>query len=117
MENISTWNNYYSNSPEIQVKAVPGDIVINIGGILYLVQTTNDYNNVVAVRTHQSKLTTLQSFLMLREYLIGKGIQFIRVEGNKKRYFFLTKLKGLQGYNCIQDCSCKERNVFYIKLV
>lgn len=117
INNINDWNDFYTTDPEVQVKAIPGDLVINIGGLLYLVQRENDCNNIFCVRTHESNITLLQSFCMFREWLLGNSIQYIRVEGNPRRYWFLSKLKFNKGYNCVQSFGeVPGRNVFYIKL-
>lgn len=107
------WNNYPKPSNEVDVKAEPEDYITEIGGILYLLQRTNQCNNVVCFRIRESDMTVLESFLEFRQHLMGLGIQYIRVEGNTRRYRFLAKL-GL--CSVLQDTDIKNRNVFYIKL-
>lgn len=115
MTDIEYWNSL-SKPKEADVVAKRGDLVVEIGGILYLLQISNGFNNVVCFRLKKSKMTTLQSFLEYRKWLISKGVEYIRVEGNKRRYQFLARLNPGAGYNVIQDTKECERNVFYIKL-
>lgn len=115
MSLLDYWNNYPKPTTEVDVNAVDGDLVTEIGGILYLLQRGGDRNNVVCFRTSDTKVTTLQSFLMYRQYLIEKNIQYIRVEGNTRRYKFLANLELGEGYSVLQE-DVKNRNIFYIKL-
>lgn len=115
MTDIEYWNNL-SKPKEVDVVAEKDDLVVEIGGILYLLQINNGFNNVVCFRLKKSKMTILQSFLEYRKWLIIKGVEYIRVEGNKKRYWFLARLNPGAGYNVVQDIKECERNVFYIKL-
>ena len=115
MTDIEYWNSL-SKPKEADVVAEKDDLVVEIGGILYLLQIDNGFNNVVCFRLKKSKMTTLQSFIEYRKWLISKGVEYIRVEGNKKRYWFLARLNPGIGYNVIQDIKEHERNVFYIKL-
>ena len=115
MTDIEYWNSL-SKPKEADVVAERDDLVVEIGGILYLLQINQGFNNVVCFRLKKSKMTTLQSFLEYRKWLISKGVEYIRVEGNKKRYWFLARLNPGVGYNVVQDIKECERNVFYIKL-
>lgn len=115
MADIEYWNSL-PKPKEADVVAEKDDLVVEIGGILYLLQINNGFNNVVCFRIKESKMTTLQSFLEYRKWLICKGVEYIRVEGNKRRYWFLARQNPGVGYNVIQDIKECERNVFYIKL-
>lgn len=117
VNSIDDWNNFYTDDPEIMTKAEPGDLVVNIGGIMYLVQRKNNCNNIVCVRTHKTNVSVHKSFRMFHDWLIGQGIQYIRVEGNKRRYWFLQKMKFPGDYDCLLVKDEKpDRNIFYIKL-
>lgn len=113
---IEYWNQYVKPSKEVDVEAVPGDIVIEIGGILFLVQRTNDANNIVCFRTKETNVTLEASFRMLRQYLLAQNIIYIRVEGNKHRYNWLSKVDVCEGFNVLKE-DRDDRNVFYIKLI
>lgn len=114
---INFWNEYEKPSDEVEVVAVPGDLVIEIGGILYLIQRENDCNNIVCFRIEKSNMTTLASFHILRKWLIAQDIIFIRVEGNTRRYKFLASVDCGPGYNVIQERERTDKNIFYIKLI
>ena len=115
MTDIEYWNSL-PKPKESDVVAEKDDLVVEIGGILYLLQLNNGFNNVVCFRLKKSKMTTLQSFLEYRKWLISKGVEYIRVEGSKRRYWFLARLNPGVGYNVIRDTEECGRNVFYIKL-
>lgn len=115
MTDIEYWNSL-PKPVEVNVVADKNDLVTEIGGILYLLQVNNGFNNVVCFRLRKSKMTTLQSFLKYRKWLISKGTRYIRVEGNKRRYKFLSRLNLGDGYKIFQDMDESERNVFYIRL-
>lgn len=112
--NIEYWNNYKKPSHNVEAKAIPGDYVLEIGGLLYLVQRKNEANNIVCFRIEESDMTVLTSFLILRKWLIAQNILYIRVEGTKNRYNFLKKLD-LDGFN-VRQADVEDKNVFYIKL-
>ena len=111
------WNKTIKPSKEVEVKAIQDDLVLEIGGILYLIQRTNDCNNVVCFRLFESNMTTLTSFLELRKWLIANDIIYIRVEGNTKRYKFLEKVAKVEGAFCVQETKRIDRNIFYLKLI
>lgn len=116
MTDIEYWNSLVKPTKEVDVTAVEGDLVIEIGGIVYLLQRKNDINNVVCFRHKETKMSTLESFFAYRKWLVSKCIQYIRVEGNIRRYKFLSKLNPCSEYDVIQDTDEKDRNVFYLKL-
>lgn len=121
MKDYYYWNKLEKPS-ECDTEAIPDDLVYYDGGIIYLVQTKSGINNVICFRRKKTKTTIKQSFYHFRRFCIYHNIQYIRVEGNRKRYFFLKMFeKGLapQGYNVrkAEDESYqRQRNVFYIKL-
>lgn len=115
--NIDFWNNYEKPNDEVTAIAIPGDLVVEIGGVLYLVQRKNEMNNIVCFRIEESDMSILTSFIILRKWLIAQNIIYIRVEGTTKRYNFLKRLNVAAGYDVIQDLSKTDRNLFYIKLI
>lgn len=121
MKDFQFWNK--TDKPaECEAIAEPNDLIYYDGGILYLVQTKDEFNNVVCFRMKKTKTTVKQSFYHFRRFCIKNKIQFIRVEGNPRRYLFLKMFeKGLsnQGYNvrkAADESFTLNRNVFYIKL-
>ena len=115
MDMSELWNNSIKPK-EIDVRAVKGDLCIEIGGIMYLIQTTDGFNNVVCFRVNKkSDVTTLASFHMFRLWAVARDIQYIRVEGSERRYNFL---KNIDCISVRRDPSSPEgRNVFYVRLV
>lgn len=117
MLGIEYWNEYIKPTSEVDVQAEPGDYVIEIGGILFLLQRKNDFNNVVCFRTKKSSISVREVFMQYAKWLISQNIQYIRVEGNVRRYFFLQKLHPAETTKVMYDYSVSDRNVFYIKLI
>lgn len=113
---IDDWN-VINKESEVNYEAESGDIVLSIYGVLFLIQRKNDFNNIICFRFADSNRTFLRSLFLLREYLEINNIQYVRVEGDLSRYFFLSKIKNVNpNYNVIQDKSIKNRNVFYVQL-
>lgn len=115
------WNSLRKVSEEVNCIAGPEDYVFQFGGIVFLLQRKNECNNIVCQRVEPSDQSVLTSILQLRLSLIDCGVQFIRVEGNLKRYLFLQKLGKRIGGGCnvildTQTTKKKKRNIFYIKL-
>lgn len=116
IHSIYDWN-IFPKIKEVDYDAENGDIVLEIYGVLFLIQKTNDMNNIICFRIERSNKTFLQALFRLYDYLVFNHIQFIRVEGTLSRYFFLSKVKGLSpNYNVIKDNSITNRNVFYVRL-
>ena len=126
--NYHVWNRLVPlNDPELQVRAVRGDNVFASNGFLFLIQRTNDYNNIICFKLSQrSPVNNFreckgQTFMkaVIECYLFFKmnGIKYFRVEGNTKRYFFLQKFgKKSRLFNLIKDGNITERNIFYGKI-
>lgn len=107
------WNNI-PKVDEIDVEAVEGDIVEMVDGILFLLQTTNNYNNVVCKRVEPSTNNIIHSFyrycLILNDI---HQIEYIRVEGRKGRYSFLEKVFTREEIVREKD---PHRDIFYANL-
>lgn len=113
---VDDWN-VINKESEVNYEAESGDIVLSIFGVLFLIQRKNDFNNIICFRFADSNKTFLRALFLLREYLEIKNIQYVRVEGDMSRYFFLSKIKNVNpNYNVLQDKSIKNRNVFYVQL-
>ena len=112
---ISVWNNFVDKSNnEINAVAKEGDIVLKHNGLLLLLQTENDYNNVIIFRRDKDYTDTRLSILQMILVLYADfNIHYIRVEGRHNRYnFFYRVFK-----DCfVQDFDIKNRDVFYINL-
>lgn len=117
MSEIDLWNLTVKNW-ETETKAVKGDLVINIGGVLFLLQRKNNYNNVICYRVKETEISIQKAFIQFGQWIISKGVKYIRVEGNARRYFFLSKLNVYfpKGFDCVKVDETEGRNVFYIRL-
>ena len=112
---------------ELQVRAVRGDDVFSSNGFLFLIQRTNDWNNIICFKLSQCSpinefrkckgQTFMKAVIECYLFLKMNGIKYFRVEGNTRRYFFLQKFgKKTRLFNLVKDGHIKERNVFYGKI-
>lgn len=110
---LEYWNSL-KKPDNVNVKAVKGDIVEKIDGVLFLLQTTMDYNNVVAYRVKPSDKFIIWTFYKYCILLHDKyNINYIRIEGNKGKYDFLKSFTKKQ---IIKDDSIEDRDVYYCNL-
>ena len=111
---IQDWNNL-EKPDNVNVAAEPGDIVEEVNGILFLLQTRNGYNNVVAYRIKPDDHFIVWA---LYEYCIllhdKYGIDFVRAEGDKGKYKFLER--DFTTKEVRKDKQEKERDVYYVNL-
>lgn len=111
---IQDWNNL-EKPDNVNVLAEPGDIVEEVNGVLFLLQTRNGYNNIVAYRIEKSDKLIVWT---LYEYCIllhdKYGIDFVRVEGDKGKYKFLERAFTTKEVR--KDKQEKERDVYYVNL-
>lgn len=107
------WNSIEKPSEEVNVKAVDSDIIYIINGLYCLCQTENECNNIIVFTKENYSVKHMSAagifFIILnKEY----GINYIRVEGNKRRY--KTLLSIMDGY--ISQEPSQKRNIFYIDI-
>ena len=122
------WNRLVPlDDEELQVRAVRGDDVFSSNGFLFLIQRTNDWNNINCFKLSQCSpinefreckgQTFMKAVIECYLFLKMNGIKYFRVEGNTRRYFFLQKFgKKTRLFNLVKDGHIKERNVFYGKI-
>lgn len=111
---IDYWNSL--EKPEnVSVAAEEGDIVEILNGVAFLLQTTNEYNNIVAYRVEKSDKSIVWTLLEFCKILYSKyHIEYVRVEGDKGKYRFLERL--FTKKEVIKDKSVKDRDVYYCNL-
>ena len=111
---IEYWNSL--EKPEnVSVAAEEGDIVEILNGVAFLLQTTNEYNNIVAYRVEKSDKSIVWTLLEFCKILYSKyHIEYVRVEGDKGKYRFLERL--FTKKEVIKDKSVKDRDVYYCNL-
>lgn len=111
---IRYWN-ALERPDECKVSAEEDDYLCAIDGYLFLLQRTNEGNNVVMFKKGYAKELIVEVLKAYIKYLKFKGIQYIRVEGNTKRYNFLYRYTDCYD-GIVKADDIKDRNVFYIKL-
>ena len=111
---IEYWNSL--EKPEnVSVAAEEGDIVEIVNGVAFLLQTTSEYNNIVAYRVEKSDKSIVWTLLEFCKILYSKyHIEYVRVEGDKGKYRFLERLFTKKAV--VKDKSVKERDVYYCNL-
>lgn len=111
---IEYWNSL--EKPEnVSVVAEEGDIVEIVNGVAFLLQTTGEYNNIVAYRVEKSDKNIVWTLLEFCKILYSKyHIEYVRVEGDKGKYRFLERLFTKKAV--VKDKSVKERDVYYCNL-
>lgn len=111
---IEYWNSL--EKPEnVSVEAVEGDIVEIVNGVAFLLQTTDEYNNIVAYRIEKNNKSIVWTLLEFCKILYSKyHIEYVRVEGDKGKYRFLERL--FTKKIVVKDDSVKNRDVYYCNL-
>lgn len=111
---IEYWNSL--EKPEnVSVAAEEGDIVEIVNGVSFLLQTTGEYNNIVAYRVEKSDKSIVWTLLEFCKILYSKyHIEYVRVEGDKGKYRFLERLFTKKAV--VKDKSVKDRDVYYCNL-
>jgi hypothetical protein len=87
------------------------DKFVQISGYLFAVQESG---NVIMKKCGESRFTLYEVFRAFRIWLKMQEIQYIRVEGTKNRYQFLSKM--FPNTSILKDTEEKIRNVYYIKV-
>ena len=111
---IEYWNSL--EKPEnVSVAAEEGDIVEIVNGVAFLLQTTNEYNNIVAYRVEKNDKSIVWTLLEFCKILYSKyHIEYVRVEGDKGKYRFLDRL--FTKKVVVKDDRVKNRDVYYCNL-
>ena len=114
--NKEKWNEIQKPS-EIDVEAVDGDITEVIDNIIFLCQRTNNYNNICCLSLSNSPNCSGAVRAMFKFCIVlyeKYGVEFVRVEGNLKRYRFLEQLFSRE--EVIKDLTVQNRNVYYCNI-
>ena len=88
---IEWWNALQKNE-DTNVIAAPGDCVVLIDGIAFLIQRKNNWNNVVCWKVKTTKKDLVTIFNNFRAWCAKKKIQYIRVEGVGKHHYKILYL-------------------------
>lgn len=114
MIDISVWNDL-TKPDNIDEAAQEGDILEKVNGVLFLLQTKNGYNNVIAYRVENSPkniVWTLYEYCMLIHD--KHNIKCVRIEGDKGKYAFLER--AFTRNEVRRDRTEKTRDVYYCNL-
>lgn len=111
---IEYWNSL--EKPEnVSVAAEEGDIVEIVNGVAFLLQTTDEYNNIVAYRVEKSDKSIVWTLFEFCKILYSKyRIEYVRVESDKGKYKFLERLFNKK--TVVKDKDVKDRDVYYCNL-
>lgn len=111
---IKYWNSI-EKPDNVNVEAAEGDIVEQIDGVLFLLQTQNGYNNIVAYRVEKSSESIVKTFLEYCLLLYNEyNIKYVRIEGDKNKYDFIKRF--FKRNQAIKDKTVKNRDVYYCNL-
>lgn len=111
-----TYWNKLKKPQECESVAQSNDIVCVIEDVVFLCQRKKKCNNIICFNlTERESINHIKS--MFKFALILKeryNIEYIRVEGNTKRYRFLEKI--FEKNEVIKDITISDRNVYYCRL-
>ena len=118
---IEWWNNLKKDE-NTDVIAAPGDVVVYIDGIAFLIQRKNNWNNVVCWKVKPSKKDLVSTFATFRAWCQKQKIQYIRVEGIGKHHYkmlYLVLRKSTPTTDIVYDedesKELGDRHVWYVK--
>lgn len=108
------WNELQKPS-EIDIEAIDGDIIEVIDNTIFLCQRKNNYNNICCLSLSKPSTSTVRAMFKFCIVLYENyGVEFVRVEGNLKRYRFLERLFSQE--EVIKDLTIQSRNVYYCNI-
>lgn len=88
------------------------DYCFFIDNYIFVIQTRNGFNNIIFAKSGKCFCTLKNVFEQLVMKLKQLGINYVRVEGSKKRYNFLTRM-----FNYPYAVEPNDnRNIFYFKI-
>ena len=119
---IEQWN-MIPKDEETQTEAVEADISVLIGGVAFLIQRKNDWNNVICIRLKPSKHSILQTFVTFRAWCEKQKIQYFRVEGISHTYkmlYLVCRIGKKKGADCdvryhATESAEYDRHIYYVK--
>lgn len=115
IKDYTYWNNL-KKPHECECIAQQNDIVCLIEDVVFLCQRKKKCNNIICFNlTDKKSINHIKSMfkfaLILKEQY---NIEYIRVEGNLRRYRFLEKI--FDKNEVIKDVTISHRNVYYCRL-
>lgn len=70
------------------VVAKDPDLIFEIGGYVFLVQRTNDFNNVIMFYAQKPSVSVIKALEAFREYCILNDVIYLRLEMSKERKLY-----------------------------
>lgn len=113
---IDEWNEL-DKPVECEEYAEEGDIIEIINNVIFLCQRTNNCNNIICFLQDPTDCNITHIKDMFRFCIIlweKYGIEYVRVEGNSRRYKFLEKI--FPPEIVIRDPNILDRNVYYCNI-
>lgn len=122
MIDIKIWNELVKANNDTDIEAQKGDLVYLLDGIMFLVQTHNNCNNIVAQRVGD-EADFINALRLLADCLLDEGIDCIQVRGRKGRYRFLEVMfrdifpeEKYPNSGIVKDPTKTNEDFYYIKI-
>ena len=107
------WNSKEKDNETCGYVPNENDLFYLIGNYLFAVETKNGINNIIMKKVFDNCDMSLREVIYsFKDALQNDDVQYIRIEGNTKRYMFLTKMFD----TLYKDPEITDRNVFYGKV-
>ena len=110
-EFMRIWETLPKDRETESYKPSDDDKFVRISGYLFAVQKTG---NVIMKKCGYPTFSLRETFKAFRIWCKCSGIQYLRIEGSRKRYNFLSKM--FPRVSIIKDLECEDRNIFFVKL-
>lgn len=110
---VNIWENLETDSETCGYVPDENDLFFIIGDYIFAVETKNGINNIIMKKVFSNCNMSLREVIYaFKDALQNEDVQFVRIEGNTRRYMFLTKMFD----TLYKDPEITDRNVFYGKV-
>jgi hypothetical protein len=110
-EFLKIWDTLERDGETRDYQPKDDDSFVKIGGYLFAVQESG---NVIMKKCGYPTFSLRETFKAFRIWCKCSGIQYLRIEGSRKRYNFLSKM--FPRVSIIKDLESEDRNIFFVKL-
>lgn len=101
---------------ETDVKAMPGDIVAQVGNLACLCQRENDFNNIIIQAIKPDIKNAWYMIFFLRYLQEVHNIHFVRIESAPGRYAFFLQQSISARYDHTVNSHGKTREIVYLDI-
>lgn len=101
---------------ESDVKAVPCDIVTQVGNLACLCQRENDFNNIIIQAINPDVKNAWYMLFFLRYLQEVHNIQYVRIESVPHRYDFFLKFSVSARYDNTVNSRGEQREIIYLDI-